>query len=301
MVTSDVASDYGALLIGGLLAFGLSGCVGMQFIVYCRTYPSDSPRNKTMVVSIWLLDLCHSAFICAALWDSIIVQYGDVSRQDRIPWSVGPTVELTAMLTFVVQSFFAYRIYRLSKKKLTVAGPLALLAFCRLVAASISMGEMLKLKQYTYFDRTFPSWVFTLGLVLSVAVDVMTTIFLCFFLRLSRSSISSTNRIIDTLTLYAVQNGSITSIAAVASLICWLTMPQNRIFLGLHFVIGKFYANSLLATLNSRKRLREERSQGTPSGSNPLPIIFPDNFDGREGDSRRSYFVSPSYTNASID
>jgi len=173
-----------------------------------------------------------------------------------------------------------------------VAGPIALLAFLRLVAASISMGEMLKVKSYTSFDHMFPSSIFTLGLSLSVAVDVMITTILCLFLRLNRTSVSSTNRIIDALTLYTLQNGSITSAAAIASLICWLTMPQNRIFLGLHFVIGKLYANTLLATLNSRKHLRQDRSQATSSGSNPLPVIFPDNFDGGE----RGYRADRGYS-----
>ncbi|KAH7920943.1 hypothetical protein BV22DRAFT_1039232 [Leucogyrophana mollusca] len=279
MVEADVATDYGALLLGGLLAFGLSGCVNMQFIVYWRLYSTESWRTKSLVIATWLLDLCHSAFVGIALWDSIIVPYGDLSKLDTIPWSVGPAVELTAMVTFLVQSFFAYRIYRLNKKRWRVAGPVAFLAFVRLLAASISMGEMIHLKRYTDFVKPFPSWVFTLGLALSALVDIVITTFLCYFLRKNRTLISSTNRIIDLLTLYTVQNGSITCAAAIASLICWSVMPQNRIFLGLHFVVGKLYANSLLATLNARRHIRKSRHFNNPSSSNPLPIVFPDDFD----------------------
>jgi hypothetical protein len=35
-----------------------------------------------------LLDLCHSAFVAVALWDSIIVPYGDMEKLDSIPWYV---------------------------------------------------------------------------------------------------------------------------------------------------------------------------------------------------------------------
>jgi hypothetical protein len=35
-----------------------------------------------------LLDLCHSAFVAVALWDSIIVPYGDFDMVDNIPWYV---------------------------------------------------------------------------------------------------------------------------------------------------------------------------------------------------------------------
>lgn len=103
---------YGALLVGGLMAFSLSGCFNMQFIVYCRVYFCESWHTKSLVIVIWLLDLSHSAFVAVALWDSIIAAYGDLSKVDTIPWCIGPTIELTALITFLVQSFFAYRIYK---------------------------------------------------------------------------------------------------------------------------------------------------------------------------------------------
>ena len=68
----------------------------------------------------------------------------------------------------------------------------------------------------------------------------------------------------------------------LTSLIQWLTMPTNLVFLGTHFVIGKrefssyvgghalttistVYANSLLASLNTRQELRDLRSRNTKS------------------------------------
>ena len=68
MTDSEVAKDYGAILLGGLLAFGcvisldrkicdlsdrspysLSGCVNMQFIVYWRSCSGDHWRTKSLV------------------------------------------------------------------------------------------------------------------------------------------------------------------------------------------------------------------------------------------------------------
>lgn len=271
---SSVAQDYGAILLGGLLAFGLSGCVYMQFIVYWRLYSYESWRSKSLVIVIWLLDSCHSAFVAIALWDSIIVPYGDIDEFDKIPWSVGPAVELTAMITFLVQSAFAYRIYRLHEKKLTVVAPIVALAFLRLVAASVSMSEMIRLQSYAAFiQHPFPHWIFTVGLSLSAFVDIMITATICYFLRKNHTTITSTIRIIDTLTFWTIRNGSMTSAAAIASLICWLAMPDNRTFLGLHFVIAKLYANSLLATLNAKQHIRNGNQRNSPS-DRPLPIVF---------------------------
>ncbi|KAG2098749.1 uncharacterized protein F5147DRAFT_713655 [Suillus discolor] len=219
----------------------------MQFIVYCRVYFRESWRTKSLVIVIWLLDLCHSALVASALWDSIIASDSGLDTLDTIPWSIGPAIELTAMITFIVQSFFAYRIYILQNKKLTVVIPIVVLSLARLVMTSITMSEMLRLQSYSAFFQRF-SWIFTLGLSLSTLVDIMITTFMCYFFRRNRPTFTDTIRIIDALTFWTIQNGSMTSTATIATLICWKVMPQNLIFLGLHFIVAKLHANSLLAT-----------------------------------------------------
>ncbi|KAG2123621.1 hypothetical protein BD769DRAFT_1359375, partial [Suillus cothurnatus] len=84
----SITLDYGAILVGGLLGFGLSGCVNMQFIVYCRVYFCDSWRTKRLSTEFRLLDLCHSALVACALWDSIIATDGELNKLDIIPWYV---------------------------------------------------------------------------------------------------------------------------------------------------------------------------------------------------------------------
>jgi len=156
------------------------------------------------------------------------------------------------------------------------------MAFMRLFAACVSTAEMIHLERYSAFTERYPGWVFTLGLSLSSAVDIIITAWLCYFLRAIRRSAASTTMIhvVDTLTLYTLENGSLTCVATTASLICWLTMPRNLVFLGLHFVIGKLYANSLLASLNTRKELREMRSYASPEDrERAMPVLSAEDFN----------------------
>ncbi|KAG1736993.1 hypothetical protein EDB19DRAFT_1007028 [Suillus lakei] len=125
---------------------------------------------------------------------------------------------------------------------------------------------------FTEFKREF-RWVFTLGLALSSLVDVLIAVFLCYSLQATRKASSSMDYVINSVILYTFENNSLTSAATVISMICWLVMPNNLIFMGLHFVISKLYANSLLATLNARKQLRQERAHRGLSGE--LPLAFP--------------------------
>ncbi|KAK0216440.1 hypothetical protein EDD85DRAFT_962418 [Armillaria nabsnona] len=124
-----------------------------------------------------------------------------------------------------------------------------------LASACVTTSEMLRLKTYSAFKEDF-RWVFTLGLALSSAVDILITGSLFGLLRTSRSDAENLKAVIDSLILYTFETGSLTCAATIIDMICWITMSSNLIFMGLHFVIGKLYANSLLVTLNTRRGLR---------------------------------------------
>ncbi|KAF8079374.1 hypothetical protein FPV67DRAFT_114924 [Lyophyllum atratum] len=281
----DIASTYGALLLGASIAFALSGVVGLQCVIYFKMYSEDLAQVKTLVCAVWTLDLTHSAFLITSLINYFITSFGNREHVDYIPWSIAFTVVVTAIQTFLAHCFFAQKIFRCepldpspysvlmimplveaSNNNWFITGPIFVLALLRLLAASVSTVEMVHLHQYSAFTQRYPGWVFTTGLSLSAGTDVIITGWLCYFLREMRGRMGSTIMIqlVDTLTLYTIETGALTSVATIASLICWLTMPTNLIFLGLHFVIGKLYANSLLASLNTRKELRRMRSHQRP-------------------------------------
>ncbi|KAJ7642887.1 hypothetical protein B0H17DRAFT_1104819 [Mycena rosella] len=277
---TDIAWTLGALLIGGSIALVLSGVVTVQCIIFFKLYNSNEIwLRKAMVVAVWLLDVLHSAFIVTSLFDYFINFFGDRTRLDYIPWSIGLSVVVTAAQTLIFHWYFAQKIHKSSGKKWWITIPIVILAFLRLLAASVSTVEMIRLHRYSAFNEKYPGWVFTTGLSLSASVDILITACLCYFLQKMRKRTASTTmaHVVDTLTLYTLENGFLTCLTTTATLICWLTMPNNLVFLGLHFVIGKLYANSLLISLNTRKELREMRwkkSDWDPSA----PVLTPGDF-----------------------
>ncbi|KAK0454208.1 uncharacterized protein EV420DRAFT_1765780 [Desarmillaria tabescens] len=287
----NVSSTYGAVAIGALSASLLSGAVAIQTIFYYKLYPSDLIRVKTLVFAIWLLDTCHTCFVWVSLWYMLISHYGSL---DIIPWSIGVSIVITAVLTFLVH-WYAQTYYDFpSSTQLPVA------------IASSHIGYLCQEKLAPYMPYSDPSgipsrfclwfvyetlrpWIFTLGLVLSSAVDMLITGSLFGLLHKSRSEAEkyeipsilvppakterpSLNAIIDALILYTFETGSLTCVATIIDMICWITMSSNLIFMGLHFVISKLYANSLLATLNTRRGLR--RGQWSSSGRTGSAIML---------------------------
>ncbi|KAI0927054.1 hypothetical protein AcV5_007693 [Taiwanofungus camphoratus] len=71
--------------------------------------------------------------------------------------------------------------------------------------------------------------------------------------------------------LYAVNTGILTSAISLCTLILYDTMPENFIFMCFYFIVSKLYANSFLATLNTRKVLR---GRGTDGEHSTMPTFL---------------------------
>ncbi|TFK56342.1 hypothetical protein OE88DRAFT_1649565 [Heliocybe sulcata] len=243
----QVEKALGAVLLGGLISLGLAGIVSMQAFLYFRLFSNDYRRVKAAVSVVWAFDMIHSGLICAGAWQYIIQSWGNDATLDTIPIPIALTIIVTAVVTFIVHSFFTHRVLVLSKHNWVICGPMWVLAFFRLVCASTTTALMINLQSFDLFMSRW-RWIFTLGLATSAAVDILIAASLCAYLRSSRTGFSSMDHIIDTIMLYTINNGTLTSLATVISLICWLAMPRNLIFMGFHFAISKLYANSFLAT-----------------------------------------------------
>lgn len=273
MMSGDVvtvATVYGAILLGTCIGCGLTGIVFVQTVLYFKFYPSDSVNNKILVLVVWALDMMHTILIIASVWESVIVNFDKPELMDLIPRALGLSVAITAAVTFLVHCFFANRVRKLTKKWY-LAAPIVFLAFLRLLAACVSTSEIIRLRHYSLFIKPFPSWIFTLGVTLSASVEFCITTVMVIFLGRSRTGFATMNHIINSLILYTLETGSFTCAVTIASLICWMVMRHNLIFLGMHFAIAKLYANSLLATLNTRKRLRSDRTLSSQRDADVYP------------------------------
>ncbi|KAK7685661.1 hypothetical protein QCA50_011005 [Cerrena zonata] len=172
-------------------------------------FPNDRNRFKFMVSLIWILDLLHTVMICVTNWLYLIQNFGSYEISHTIVWSVAVTICVTAILTFIVHGFFVHRIFSVSDGNWFISVPIVILATGRLAFALLTTTKMLTIGTFAAFVEDF-TWSFTLGLCLATAADILITAALCWYLNRNRTGFSNMDSVIDSITLYTIENGLLT-------------------------------------------------------------------------------------------
>ncbi|KAK0209315.1 hypothetical protein DFS33DRAFT_1272342 [Desarmillaria ectypa] len=295
----NLSYTLGSLLLGGLFSATLTGMMSVQSLLYFKLFPKDKRRIKALVTV-----LCGTVW--AGLWNYLIIHFDDTARINQIPQAISvglspttlstnnslcrqrlpsslqpfpPFVSICSSLSesFGVSIFLIRSLLTLSQLLQSsivyedeLLTSLYLLDYPRIPPSSLCL--WLSIETYSRFRNKF-GWVFSTGLGLSSAVDILITGSLLKLLHANRKSSLSFDHVIDSLILYTLECGAVTCAATIASMICWLTMSNNLVFLGLHFVISKLYSNSLLATLITRYELRNSRERSTSDGIVDLDVF----------------------------
>ncbi|KIM42553.1 hypothetical protein M413DRAFT_26593 [Hebeloma cylindrosporum] len=250
----------GAAFIGLVVASILYGVSVVQAWYY-YTHQNDSWPIKVLVGAVMTFDTIHQVLITHTVYWYTVSSWGEPSELQLIVRSMLIEVIFNGLTALLVQryirrlripggshkvdthsfSFLAMRVWRLSNGNKMLTG---------VVYLSISVN------------------------VLAAAGDVLIAGSLCFLLHRSRTGFQTSDTMINKLMLFSVKTGLLTSFCAVASLVSILASTNSFIYIAFFFCIGRLYSNTLLATLNSRKRFRNAGSGvngGTPSdGSFPM-------------------------------
>ncbi|SJL01075.1 uncharacterized protein ARMOST_04391 [Armillaria ostoyae] len=131
-----------------------------------------------------------------------------------------------------------------------------------------TVGQIFVRKEFSMINEVFVSSpLLTITAILS---DLLIALGLCLLLQRSRTNFANTNYIIKTLVGYAITRCLLTSIMTVVEVVL-IAQPQTPFYsFAVDFVIGKLWSNSLLASLNSRRSLRDtfnRRNSGSMSTS----------------------------------
>ncbi|KAF7342410.1 O-methylsterigmatocystin oxidoreductase [Mycena venus] len=115
--TFNPHSTIGAYQIGVLISYILFGVTTTQAYIYYSRFPDDSRKLKALIAVVWFGELGHAICIGHTLYAFTILDYGHSERLfGPAPKSLETSILFGSITTTSVQVFFAFRIYKFSKK-----------------------------------------------------------------------------------------------------------------------------------------------------------------------------------------
>jgi len=253
-----IDADFGAILIGLVVGSILFGVSTLQTHLYYQKFPNDSFWIKRLVLLIWFVDAMHVVLCTHTIYHYLVSNFNNPPALSTTIWSLALQTDCNGLVGMLVELFFARRVYKLSGNVILT------MIICILSLIHFSLGVYFTAMSMILQDfSSFPSltWVTCFGLGSAAVADLLIAGSMVFFLKRARTGIPRTDSIITTLIVYAINTGLATSIVAVICVICFALMPVNFVWLSFFWILGKLYANSLLANLNAREALRGPRSR----------------------------------------
>ncbi|KAI6127006.1 hypothetical protein F5141DRAFT_1084914 [Pisolithus sp. B1] len=243
----------GPIIVGTVLSGVLYGSAIVQVYLYYQRFPADDWKIKSLVAFEISIQTIHLAFVIAGMWAMVIKDYAHPQQLTVFPTPTVIAIILCSPIAVAVQGYFVLRVYRLSEQ------PLLLIIGGVLVISKCALHLVFSIAAYIVRDaaplvRNW-GWSITGFLVLSIACDTLIATALNHHLRLRKTGFNRTSRIIDLIIVYTLATGLINSTTELAEAICFWTMDDNYVWLGLYVVESGLYTNSLLAALNSRTLL----------------------------------------------
>jgi len=252
-MSSSLDSTYGFWLVAIWLQTLLQGCALLQAWLYFHWYSKDHWGIKTMVVILVVIETFQIVVFFQVTYFYLIDGFGKFAALFLIHWQDSAQLLATFLSAFIVQMYFGYCIFVLNRKNKIIPIIIVVLALTEIGSGIAQTINTVKLTSFTQLDGT--KAVMTLQSAATLLCDAMITCSLVYTLRNHKGNFRSTDSILNTLMIYAINRGVLTAICAALNLILFLALPGTfYFFIGLE-LSGKLYVNSALATLNSRNHI----------------------------------------------
>ncbi|KAI0824339.1 hypothetical protein BC628DRAFT_1378941 [Trametes gibbosa] len=151
-------------------------------------------------------------------------------------------------------SFYLRRIYLIGPTYRWLAAPATL---CLVISQGfgIAAGIYAVISTPSILEFYHISWLFSVAYGLVGVTDILLAGMLVYVLQQSRTGSRRADGVLDTLIIYTINTGLLTSLCSILAFVFALILPGNLIYAGLSIIGTKLYANSVLAMLNSRREI----------------------------------------------
>ncbi|KAF8142933.1 hypothetical protein K438DRAFT_1634528, partial [Mycena galopus ATCC 62051] len=239
-------------IVAYLLHWGLFGTLSIQLYLYYQAFPNDRLSNKCLVYGVYIVELAQTILVTHDAFSNFGYGFGNLSALTNMhfDWLTVPIMSGFAVAC-VGQSFYAYRVYILSKSKIT---PILIVAvsLTSMVGALITGAFSFIAGDITRLNNRRTSTAVGVWCAGSAACDILIATCMTYYLMKGGSGYRQTRVLISKLIRLTVETGSITAVVALSNLILFFAFPGKTYYTTPALIMPKLYANTILAVLNSR-------------------------------------------------
>lgn len=272
----QLGSTLGANLISGSIVAMLYGAMCLQcYSFYQRSHESKQTKWASLsVFFLWLLSTLHLIFTEFDMYLNLVANFGNVEKVlNETFWPVPAIDVITLVTTLFCQCWYCHRMWKLSDKNRPLTYTLLVVIILWFSFGMASCVEIVIVQSFAQYHAIV--WLSLTSVSLTTFADFYIAASLCFFLfrRRKDSFRVRTSSLLNTIIIYTVSTGLLTSMVSVSYIVANLTLPNTWIWVGEYMVFCGLYCNSLLAWINAREYHRQYIQR--PMGSATLSqVVF---------------------------
>ncbi|KAJ7623194.1 hypothetical protein FB45DRAFT_98095 [Roridomyces roridus] len=253
-VAGTIDNTYGLLYVAVVVSTALYGVGAMQFWLYIRKYHlKDTLLIKCLVIAILVCDTCQQVLLIHSVYKYLVGGISDPAILPSVVETLMVQLFFSCAIATMVQQFYCWRIYKIGQN-IFLALAVSAVSWTSCVVLMIYAARAVRFKQLGQLTT-----LQTLSIVsntLSAAADVTVSVVLVILLQVSKTGFKRSTDLINRLMIFTFNTGLPTSMAALAATICVAAFPNTFLYIFFFLLLGRFYTNSILVTLNSREYIK---------------------------------------------
>jgi len=264
----EIVQLSGPLIIAYLADWALFATLTVQLFLYYQAFPKDRLLTKSLVYAVYSIQLVQVILATISAFKMFGSHYGDISALTAVGFG-WYTACAMALDSLIVQSFYAFRIYMLSKSKI-IPALIAIASMAVSVSGFITARSTLEGNITTVTGRSISTTI-AVYLSGSALIDIIIAVCMTYHLTKRGTGFRRTHALISKLTRLTIETGCLTALTALITLILFFAFPGKIYYMMPADIMPMMYANTMFAVLNSRFTILGGRSMDMTS-TDLIPI-----------------------------
>ncbi|KAH9048677.1 hypothetical protein EDB83DRAFT_2522957 [Lactarius deliciosus] len=227
----DVIKLAAPLIFGPLFNWALYGVLCVQIYVYSYNFPVDGRSIKFLAYFVFLLETVQTALTGADVYYWFVAKFGNVPHLEHSHFAPIDIPIITAVISLIVQGYFCYRIWVLSRQSSWICWIIAVAAVTQSAAATWASVQSLALGgEYMVTKTAVYLWS-----IPSALADILIAIAMTLLLKRASNNFSSF--VLIRVVRLTIETNALTAALAITALVLYAAFPKEIYYMYMYVLL----------------------------------------------------------------